>query len=164
MSEFVENYISDCIDHGICTPKDMCDHALNRIDDIDEELMRHHQLRKEKNDLQLVLRTFGHESFKKPRRGHTPMINPEVAEAELDPSYAHLLSSICDFIDQSARPVMPREIMDKMLHDNAIEHGNVEDKQRCIYMSIKRLLDQGIISRNDEDRSISPGNNWNEKP
>jgi len=164
MGDFVEKYISDCIDHGICSPKEMCDHALNRIDEIDEELMVQNTLRKEKNHLQMVLRTFNHESSKKPRKSRVPIINPDVAETDLEPSYINLLSSICDFIKASKRSVMPREIMDRMLRDNKVEHGNVDDKQRCIYMSIKWLLDKGMVNRDDTDRSISPGKNWKDRP
>ena len=161
---FVEEYMSECIDRGICTPKDICNRAMQRIDDIDEELLRHQALRKEKSNLEMVLRTFNHEAFKKPRKSKEPMINSEVAEADLDPSYINLLSSICGFIDQSEHSVMPREIIDRMLKNNAIEHGTVDDKQRCIYMSIKWLLDRGIIRRDEANRSLSQGKNWEDRP
>jgi len=163
-SDFVEKYISDCIDQGFCSPKEICNRVLVRIDELDEELIRQNNLRKEKGDLQMVLRTFSHESSKKPRKSRSPIINPEVAEVDLEPSYINLLSNICNFIENSKRSVMPREIMDRMLREKQVEHGNVDDKQRCVYMSIKWLLDRGIVNRDDVDRSITPGNNWKERP
>lgn len=159
--DFVEKYISDCIERGICTPKDICNHVLERIDEIDKELIQQNGIRQEKTSLQAVLRTFNHESFKKPKKTKSPMINLDVEEDDLEPSYKNLLAGICEFMENQKRPVMPREIIDGMFSKC---DGSVDNKQRSIYMSIKWLLDKGIVSRNDEDRSISMGKNWEKRP
>lgn len=163
MYDFVEQYISDCIEDGVNSPKDICHHVLKEIAEVDKILAQQNQLRTKRANLQKVLRNFNHESLKKPRK-NTILVNPDVADEDLDPSYKNLLVNVCDFIKESSRPVMPREIMDSMMMQNVVDCDYVDDKQRCVYMSIKWLLDKGIVSRNDTDRSIFPGENWNHRP
>ena len=43
MYDFVEQYISDCIEDGVNSPKDICHHVLKEIAEVDKILAQQNQ-------------------------------------------------------------------------------------------------------------------------
>lgn len=148
--EFVDNYVSDCLDAGITKPSDICAKAVERIEFIDLEVEKIQNLREERDNLQKVLKSFNHESIKsRGRKAKAPIVNLEVTED--DPAYKELLSDICSQFEKHAS-LTSRELLEKMdLH--------TEDPTPT-YVAIKWLLSKGILERNESTRNLSKGSYW----
>jgi hypothetical protein len=151
---FVEEFISQCVDEDIASPKDICAKAVKRVDEITEALKGHNALRVELRNLNKVLRHFNHDSVKRKRKKRTPAINPNLATSDMEPSFIEQLAQICSFVDSSDDPVTPRNIMDGV--------GDIEEHTE-VYVAIKWLCENGILKRN-EDRSLIKGEKWDERP
>lgn len=154
--EFVEQYVDDCFDAGVVKPDDICKKALEDISDIDKQLEEYKTLRTRRNNLVKVLRAFNHEEGKaRGRRARAPMINPDVADVDSDPSYKDVLVDICNIIEEYDRAVSMREVISKSKFDT--------EDATPLYQAMKWLFNRGIVKRN-EDRSIESGPKWDERP
>jgi len=151
--DFVNEYISECIDRGIKTTKDICNEARKEMDSIDKKLIEANKLRIRFKNLKQVLKNFNHESVRKNRTNdHTVILNQG---GDITKSFFYeVMIKICDYIDSSESPFTTREIAN---HVSGIE--NASDTFLCI----KELADNGIILRNEE-RQIIKGPKWNERP
>lgn len=149
--DFVENYITKCIDNGISKPKAICEVALKEIEEIDKKLRESNLLRIRYKNLKLVLKNFNHESLKR-TKDHIPSYI-EIDDIHNSPYYSVLIE-ICEFIEKSKSTLTSREIMDSI--------GNRENSHE-IFGCIKTLADNGIISKNQE-RHILKGPKWEERP
>jgi hypothetical protein len=152
--DYVEFFMESCIDKGIQSPKDICDKALSRMNEIRTELEKENKLRIELRNLSKVLRHFGVQDTKRKRRKRSVISTASII-ADMDPSYIDLIVDICDFIDKSPQDTMtPRKIMNNV--------GSLEDNSD-VYLAIKWLCDNGVLTR-AEDRSLLPGEKWAERP
>jgi hypothetical protein len=152
--DFVEAYIEECIDQNIASPKDICERVVNEKEIIFQELRRQDKLRLKAKNLDQILKHFGHESIKRKRRKKTIVINPNLAVADIEPSYMELIVGICDYVEKINKPVTPRNIMNEV--------GTLEDNTD-VYIAIKWLCENGILKRND-DRSLESGEKWADRP
>jgi len=154
--EFVEEYVDSCFDAGIVKPDQICQKVLEDIDAIDKRLEEYKTLRNKRNNLVKVLRAFNHaEGKNRGRRARAPMINPDVADVDNDPSYKDVLVDICNTIEEYDRSVTMREVISKSKFDT--------EDATPLYQAMKWLFNRGIVKRN-EDRSVEPGPKWNERP
>ncbi|SRR6266705_1814884 len=152
IEDFVENFISLCIDKGINSPKAICEVALKEIQEIDEKLRESNKLRLRYKDLRSVLKNFNHESIRKTKDN---IVSTYIETSDIKNSpYYNILIEVCEFINNSEELITSREIMDSI--------GNRENSQ-IIYGCIKTLADHGIISR-DQDRHFIKGPKWEERP
>ena len=151
-NDFVENYISDCIDNGISSQKAIVEKAYAEMQEIDKKLRESNLLRIRYKNLKDVLKEFNHESLKRIKE-YQPQIYNDITDIK-DSSYYNVLIEICEFINSTDLLVTSREIM------NAI--GDIENSQ-IILGCIKTLSDNGIILR-DKERHILKGPKWDERP
>jgi len=156
--DFVSDYISNCVETGICSPASIVEKAQQRVDEIDELLMAQNFLRQEKINLEKVIRTFS----KKTNRAAKPAINTDAEESELTEEYRDLILSVCSIVEPS-QGIMPREIINKMMNHNSIKEYSHDERQKVIYLTIKWLIDRDIIGKNS-DRSLRKGDCWENKP
>jgi hypothetical protein len=154
-NDFVESFISHCLEKGITNMADICQEAIKERDEIDAELEKIHDLRERRENLQKVLRSLNHEEAKRGRRSKPPMVNPNIGEGDEDPTYSGLLESICDTINEATRSLTSREIINKVGYDGL--------DPSPVYMGMKWLLERGIIKRND-DRTMERGGEWERRP
>lgn len=152
--DFVENFISICLEKGITNMADICSKAIERRDEIDKRLEEILILREERDNLQKVLRSLNHEESRKGRRSKPPIVNMSIGNDDSEVTFTPLLKDICKAVEESTRPLSSREIITK-----------VWDGQdpTPVYMGIKYLFERGILKRNN-DRAIEAGNNWNSRP
>jgi hypothetical protein len=150
--DFIDDFISECIDKGIKTPNAICDVVIAEMDEIDKKLRESNLLRIKYKDLKSVLKHFDHFSLKKIDYASDSTFS-EVSNLK-DFSYYNILIDICNFIDNAKNHITPREVMDSV--------GSRENSD-IIYGCIKILGDHGIITRN-EDRLIFKGPKWSERP
>jgi len=154
MSDFVENFISNCINDGISKPSDICNKALDRRNEIDLELEKIYELREERDNLQKVLKSLNHEEARR-RRVKSPTINNELKDAEKDPSYIELLKEIAGVVENSSKPLTSREIIVKVGYDGL--------DPSPVYMAVKWLFERSVLQRNKEDRTITKGTDWDNR-
>jgi len=154
--EFVENFISSCIDKGIKSQKDICNAALEQIQEIDIKLRESNNLRILQKNLRQVLRELGHESIKKPKSNEEISISGEIGQIT-DSAYLNLMIKICDFIEENS---------DKAITGREIINGvGTLDNNTEVYMCIKALYENGILARDEgKDRNVLKGPKWNERP
>lgn len=158
MSEdFVDTFITECIDKGITNMADICNVALLRRNELDKKIEEIQVLKTERENLQNVLRSLNHDEAKsRGRRTKPPMVNLNIMDDENDPTYTNLLCSICDIVGESPGPLTPREIITKIGYSN--------DDPSPVYMAIKWLAGRGILCRNPSDRTIECGEKWEDRP
>lgn len=147
--DFFDNYIVDSIKNGYASPREICNRALMELDEIDKKIRETNNLRIRYKNLKQVLKSFDHESTKK-IKNNIELLN----DYNVNTLYNHVIINICSFIEKQEKSVSSREIIDNV--------GNREQHQE-IYMGIKYLCDNGILSRK-EDRSFIIGLNWNDRP
>ena len=150
LEDFVESYITSCVEEGAATPKQICDRALAAIAEIDKELATANGLRAKKKQLNAVLRNFEHESVRRHKRSSNAVLASDDLEFEQNPLYVEYATKIYDLMEKQNGSITPREIMDSI--------GGLEQNQ-LVYMVIKSLCDKGVLTRN-EDRSLVKGENW----
>jgi hypothetical protein len=153
--DFLNEYINTCISEGTSSPKDICQKALNEIQELNKQIAEANALRIKVKNLHFVLRNFNHESTRKQRRNNivTAMNNTLNNNIE-DISYKALIINICEYFENIEESVTPRVIMDTLC--------GVE-QNAAVYMAIKWLCDRGILTRN-EDRTLNKGLNWEMRP
>lgn len=150
---FVAKYITNCARSGFDSPPQICEKAKEEIENIDKEILKINSLRLLKKNLMDVLKSFGHDSAKRPRKNIVPSVIGS-DEDERDPEFLEYVQKICKVVEEKQRSVSPREIMDSV--------GGLEQNQ-VVYMSIKWLCDKGILTRK-EDRTLTKGVNWESRP
>lgn len=143
MSEFVENYINNCLEEGISGFAEIATKAKGRISEIDKILETMADLRKEKVNLLEVVKSI--EPEKKAQQ------NQAIAEI---PQIDELSAKICKEIEAYQAPILPRFLLEK------IGYATVDPTPA--YMAIKSLLDKEIICR-AEDRKLYLGPNWSKE-
>lgn len=143
--EFVQNYISECIETGIFSLKDICEKASLEIKDIEKKLSEFSNLRIKEKNLKNVIRTLSVDKEEK-------KINYDFDDSQFsdNPVFKEMLTKICDLF-KNGGTFSSREIMDAV--------GSLEENQ-MIYMSIKHLCDNGILSRDEISRKIIKGERW----
>jgi len=153
--DFVETFISECIDNGITNMGDICNLALEKRNELDKKIEEIQALKIQREKLQDVLRSLNHDESKgRGRRSKQPIVN--IIDDENDPTYTNLLCDICDIIDKSHGPMTPREVITQIGYSN--------DDPSPVYMAIKWLASRGVLSRNSFDRTIERGENWGDRP
>lgn len=157
--DFIEKFISDCVNDGKSSPKDICSEALKQISKVELEIAESNKLFIQKRNLIAVLKNFDHESVRRGRKSSSIFVNDDLSNIDKDPSYKEFLLKICDLVEHkivnlSCSSVTKREIMDLM--------GGPE-KNQIVYIAIKWLCDKGILITN-EDRSLNVGPNWINRP
>jgi hypothetical protein len=152
-TNFVEEYMDDCLDSGITKPDDMCNKALLEIAEIDKELEGYRDLRIKRNNLISVLRALNHEEghTKRRRLRQLPVLDTEGISIEEGSAYAEVASAICKILEESGSPMTMRDIITKTDYDTS--------DPTPFYQAAKKLFDTGIIARR-EDRTLVPGINW----
>ncbi len=151
---FVEEFLSDCIDNDIVSPKEICDKVVKRSGEITDILKAQNNLRVELKNLNKVLRHFGHDSVKRKRKKKVQTVNPNASVADLDQAFIEQIVKICNFVNETSSSVTPRSIMDAV--------GNLEADSE-VYVAIKWLCENGILYKND-DRSLEKGERWDTRP
>jgi hypothetical protein len=149
MSEFVDDYISESIKNGYSSVKEICARALDEIDEINKKIQETNKLRVRENNLKELLKNFNHDSVKRVKKSISATCQ-EVSSENVNKS---LISNIYNFIESKNVPVSAREILDSA--------GKMEQQQE-IYMVLKFLCENGILSRND-NRHFIFGPNWENK-
>lgn len=154
-NDFVEEYISECIDRGISNSKLICKEAIKEMEEIDIKIREANTLRIRYKNLKQVLKNFNHESVRKNKTNDfTAMLN-ETGNIK-DSAYFDYMIKICDFIDNDSKFYTSRDIINSI---SGIENSTE------IYICIKDLSDKGIIARDEsEDRFIIKGPKWAERP
>lgn len=151
---FVAEYITDCAKNGVASPPEICEKAKEEIKNIDQKILEINSLRMRKKNLLDVLKSFGHDSTKRPRKNVVPSVIGPSANEEMNPEFLQYIKGICKTVEEKSRSVSPREIMDSI---GGLEHNQI------VYLSIKWLCDKGILTRK-EDRTLTKGVNWNTRP
>lgn len=147
IEDFVEDFISMCIDDGISLATEICQEAQKRIDEIDVILNESNQLRIEKNNLFKVIQSLSSKPLRNRRNG--------VSSSNLEPEAisSQLITDICSLIADKG-PITPAQILDDL---NQLEN-NME-----VYLAIKNLCERGILTRN-QNHYLSAGDKWEERP
>lgn len=153
--DFVENFISECLEQGITNMADICNKAIEKRDEIDAKLEEIQPLREQRENLQKVLRSLNHNESKRGRRNLPPMINASIGNDDGDITFQPLLIDICNVINNATRPLTSREIVTQVGWD--------KQDPTPIFMGIKYLFERGILKRNN-DRAVGPGENWDYRP
>lgn len=126
-SEFVSQFISECISHNILSLDDMAVRARNRIEAIDEKIKEAESLKSERSKLlDIVL------SFQKPEK------KTKIEDTKLLSLYKIKHHNICRFICDS-------------LKDSPADLGvlvNGPHEGSAIVFCIKQLLENKVIIRN----------------
>jgi len=155
MADFVQDFISECIDNGFSKPTDIIKIALEKRNKIDEEIEKICKLKEERDNLQKVLKVFNYEDVRKPRRIKTSAINNELNESEKDPSYMELIKDVVDVVESANRGLTSRELIVKVGYDGL--------DPSPIYMAIKWLFSKLILKRDLETKIITKGSAWEER-
>ena len=155
MSDFIDSFTTKCLEKGKCKPREICEEAAKEIDRIDDELDRIYALRTQRDNYVSVMRSFGHDFGKsRGRRSKPPMVNPEISNADDDPSFLKLIHSVCEEVEKSDYPLTPRRLISGVGYEGS--------DPSPVYVSLKWLLDRGILKRN-EDRAFLPGEKWDSR-
>lgn len=152
-SDFIEEYIENCIAKGISAENKICESAIVEMQEIDKKLRESNELRVRLSNLKQILRYFGHESTKKPRVNDIKILG-DIGSIQ-DSSFISTMISICEFIENSNKnSVTSREIQNTL--------GSIDNDSK-IMICIKNLYDNGILDKNS-DRHVLKGKNWENRP
>lgn len=153
--DFVEEYISICIDNGISNSKLICNEAIKEMEEIDIKIREANSLRIRYKNLKQVLKNFNHPSVRKNRTNDFAAVLNETGDIK-DSAYYNYMIKICEFIDDDSMSYTSRDIINSI---SGIENSTE------IYICIKDLSDKGIIARDEsEDRYIIKGPKWDDRP
>jgi hypothetical protein len=152
MADFVNDFISDCLENGITKMPDVCKKALQRRDEIDLELQKIYDLKEERDNLQKVLKALNHDEAKRGRKSKAPPVN-EIDTSDKSNTFILLLKDICSFVEKVSRPLTSREIIVSVGYDGL--------DPTPVYYGIKYLAERNVLGRNDRD--IIKGSNWDDR-
>ena len=146
----VENYIDKCIEENYTAPALICERASKRLEEVETELTDLEELRKEKELLIAVLKSYNKYDNKSKKKVY---INTELeTEIKNIPTDKDLISEIIQVVsDLNKDQILTREIIE------GVEYRDKDPSN--VYIAIKSLFENGILIRN-ENRTISRGNNW----
>jgi hypothetical protein len=151
--DFCEKFVSDCIKSGITKPNDICDLALKKIEEIDIEIEKAKILRLERDKYQSVLRNFNHKSIKTRGRKQNPTIVNFDADSDMEEYETLIVDIITQFTDVNNMTVVDLA--------GRVGYGAGTDPTP-LYTALKWLQAKNILFR-EGDRSLSRGNNWDNK-
>jgi histidinol phosphatase-like enzyme len=153
MSDFVEDYINNCLNDDVSNMAEICKKAILERDEIDKKISEIKKLKERRDNLQKVLKSLNHKegNLRKPK---PPMVNVEISSLNDDPAYADMIKDICEIIDKYNEPITPSKIIKEIGYEN--------EDPTSVYMSIKWLCEKGILMKN-QDRTISKSKNWDKR-
>ncbi len=152
--EEISNYIAQCAAEGLNLPEDIKSKALERIRAIDEKLAEADRLRPERATMVKIVSLFGGEIPRSTAKRVVP-INDNLSSDELDEKTLQTVKGVCAYIEKHGSAT-PRELMD------ALEVAPENHSE--IYSVIKWLYMKGIAIRNDKNKTVVRGVNWNQRP
>lgn len=145
--DFVDTFVSNCIDSGVSSPSDICELVNNEIQEIDKQIEEVIVLRKRRDNLNKVLKSF---NYNKPNERKLKPCLVNVPESDLinDPEYIKLSKTICDVVRDSDYPLLTREL--------ACQVGYGDSDATFLYMTIKEMCSNKLLVKNS-DRTLSLG-------
>jgi hypothetical protein len=149
MSDFVEDFLEKCIDKGITKPADIASEALKQRDLIDVQLKDFQKIRELRDNLTKVIRSLNPEL--KEKKKAVISIYPDLVDDNLTDSAKNIANAICDYMNPLDSSATSRDIIGGI--------GWGAEEPTPVYMSIRYLLEKGILLRN-ADRSFTKGPNW----
>lgn len=152
MTDFVQDYIKQCMDNGINNIAEICKSAKNEIQKIDQSLQELTNLKIRQENLKKVIKQLGGgETATKPKNSPN-IVNTRILESELDPVIKEICLNICAKIEEQQN-VEPLGLRPKGVTVAEILslYPNVEMK--LIYYSVKWLWDNQIIIRSTADKN-----------
>lgn len=148
MSQFVSDYIQECIENGIASPNDICNKVKIEIAEIDRKLHESDGLRIKKINLSQVLMHYG--TFLK--RQTSNAINAEIDDNSDD--FIQLQKEICKLIEQKS--MTNREIIQAI--------GKYQEDAKII-RAIKFLGEKEYLAKDGTpENKITKGPCWNNRP
>lgn len=155
MSEEVQisKFIADCAAQGINQPDEIKQAAINKIQEIDVQLLAADKLRPVRAQMLSVIRSFGFEVPKGARK--IPVISEEATQDELDIKSLGYVLQVCKYIEEN-NTAQPRDLMTVC----GVTTGNDFE----VYSVIKWLCASGICCRTESDRALGRGPNWESRP
>jgi hypothetical protein len=139
-SEFVSEFVAVCVSNQMTTPKDISSEARIRISKIDSEIKRIDTLKAERSKLMDVVNAFDPETDE-------PEVEQEFPEEE-PPSVDDFEVKVCAVIDSMSSASV-----------NDILSSIGENSRRAVFLTIKRLCEKGVITR-DAKHTFVRGPRW----
>lgn len=152
MSDFVEDFVEMCLDQDITKPIDITNEALRQRDEIDLKLEEFQKLREHRDNLTKVIRSLNPEL--KERKKTVTSIYPDLVNDDITDQMRDIIKLIFKFINETDKNVSSREVIAGVGWDN--------DEPSPVYLSIRFLLENGILSRN-ADRTLLKGPEWDNR-
>lgn len=156
--EFINEFITTCIQNGKTSPIDICAVAKEEILSLDQEMKKIEDLRVRQSNLRAVVRQLGGTEVNKRAKRAPIIVDSQLKENELDQYIREMCVKICDYIEsQYPKQLKPREIMDAV--------SSLEEN-KAVLTAIKWLHDNSIIDRREDSfsREILKGKDWDLRP
>lgn len=148
MSQFVSDYIQECIENGVNSPNDICKKVKEEIADIDRKLHESDGLRVRKINLSQVLVHYGTVL----KRQTSNAIDAEINDNSDD--FLELQKKICSLIDE--KPMTNREIIQAI--------GRYQEDAKII-RAIKFLGEKEFLAKDGSpENRITKGPCWDKRP
>lgn len=156
-SNFLPNFIRECVSNGKITPSDMCIEAEARIDKVNQEIKRIKTLSAEKSDLYSAIRQLG--GNKEKDRQEYKSWDFSIPEDKLVEHHRNLVVAICNLIEDNPEGLLMTDIRDVL---DSMKLASLDDDEP-VFFSIKWLLGRLIIDKNSSMRIIK-GEAWDKRP
>jgi hypothetical protein len=147
--DYLSNFMNKCISNQKSSIQDITESANQRLKEIQLELSKVEELRKEEKVLNSLLKQLGGDV----KQSSCESIGSHIKFDELDVEIKNLSFSIIDFVQNNSN-VSVRNIIDAV---SSLENT------RLVLSSLKWLIDNKILSRDESTRLISRGELWEEK-
>lgn len=147
--DYLSNFMNQCISNQKSSIQDIAESAQQRIKEIQSEISKIEDLKKEEKILHALLKQLGADV----KQSSSNSIESLSRFDELDSDIKNMSFSIIEFI-QNNNSASVRNIIDGV---------SSLDNTRLVLSSLKWLIDNKIISRDENTRIISKGELWEEK-
>lgn len=154
-SNFLPEFIAECVSNGKITPNEMCVEANDRIDNINQQIKSIKNLNTEKSNLYCAIRQLG---GNKPKVYEYKSWDFSISEDKLVKHHRDLCIAICDLIEKNPNGLLMTDIRDVL---DSIKLASLEDDEPVFY-AIKWLLGRCIIDKNSSMRVIK-GESWDKR-
>jgi hypothetical protein len=147
--DYLSIFMNKCISNQKSSIQDITESANQRLKEIQLEILKIEEFKKEEKILNSLLKQLGGDV----KQSSHETIESFIKFDELDSEIKNLSFSIIDFVQNNSN-VSVRNVIDAV---SSLENT------RLVLSSLKWLIDNKILSRDENTRLISKGESWEEK-
>lgn len=147
--DYLISFMNSCISSGKSSVHEITNLANNRIQEIENKIKQIEELKKEEKALKSLVKQLGGDTQKQDALS----IESNIIFSSLDNQIKDISLLIIHFMNDKLE-ISVRDIIDSV---SSLEHS------KFIMTSLKWLIDNKVLSRDDSSRKIGKGELWAEK-